>query len=232
MRWVMIFLAVALCLPVHPVFAQDFQGGLDFLVGLPQGDFKSNVDKTGFGVAGTIGWAPVDVPVMVGLELGFMVYGSETRREPFSTTIPNVFVDVNTSNNFFLGHLIVRGQPNRGKIRPYIQGMVGMNVLFTRTKIENSGSFNEEIASSEDQSDNAFSYGGGAGLMFLVWTQEEGEGGVGEVLVDVGARYVLGNEAEYLKEGSIAYRNGKVVYDVQRSRTDLLEIQVGVALRF
>jgi hypothetical protein len=215
------------------VFAQEFQGGLDFLIGLPQADFKQHVDKTGYGVTGTIGWAPGRAPVMIGLELGFMVYGSETHSEPFSTTIPNVFVDVNTSNNFFLAHLILRGQPNSGAIRPYLQGMVGINYLFTRTSIENKGNSGEEVASSEDLSDDAFSYGGGGGVMFRVWTQdEENETGIREVLVDVGARYVRGNEARYLKEGSIRYRDGRVEYDVNESRTDLLELQVGVAVRF
>lgn len=233
MRATMIPIVVLVCLAAVPASAQDFQGGIDFLVGLPQGDFRQNVDKTGFGVAGTIGWAPEQSPLMVGLELGFMVYGSETRREPFSTTTPNVFVDVNTSNNFFLGHLIVRGQPNTGTVRPYLQGMLGLNYLFTRTKIENSSNPGDEIASSEDLSDNAFSYGGGGGILFLVWTQDEEEGdGVREVLIDVGARYVKGNEARYLKEGSIRYAGGRVIYDVSESKTDLLELQIGVALRF
>jgi hypothetical protein len=233
MRFRLIFLTGFLCLSLHPAFAQNVQGGINFLVGVPRGEFKRNVDKTGFGVAGTVGWAPAETPVMLGLELGFMVYGSETRRQPFSTTIPNVFVDVNTSNNFLLAHLIVRGQPNQGTVRPYIQGMVGMNYLFTRTKIENSGNGGDEIASSDDLSDNAFSYGGGGGLTFLVWTEDEEEGnGLREVLIDVGARYVLGKEARYLKEGSIAYRDGRVVYDVSKSKTDLLELQVGAAFRF
>lgn len=227
-----VFVVVLACLVARPAVAQDFQGGIDFLIGLPQGDFKQNVDKAGYGVAANIGWAPERSPVMIGLELGFMVYGSETRREPFSTTIPNVFVDVNTSNNFFLGHLIVRAQPNSGTVRPYLQGMVGMNYLFTRTKIENSSDPGEEIASSEDLSDNAFSYGGGGGIMFMVWRQDEEGDGLQEVLIDVGARYVLGNEAQYLKEGSIRYSGGRVLYDVNESRTDLLELQVGVALRF
>lgn len=229
----MIPIGVLVCLAALPASAQNFQGGIDFLVGLPQGDFRQSVDKTGFGVAGTIGWAPEHSPVMVGLELGFMVYGSDTRREPFSTTIPDVLVDVNTSNNFFLGHLIVRGQPNAGTVRPYLQGMLGLNYLFTRTEIDNSSNDGEEIASSENLSDNVFSYGGGAGIMFLVWTQdEEEEDGMREVLIDVGARYVMGNEARYLKEGSIRYSGGRVIYDVSESRTDLLEWQIGVALRF
>ncbi len=233
MRRMIVFLFLSTVCGSSLLHAQNFQGGLNFLVGLPQGEFKRNVDKAGFGIAGTIGWAPRESPVMLGLELGFMVYGSETRREPFSTTIPNVFVDVNTSNNFFLGHLILRTQPAAGSIRPYLQGMVGVNYLFTRTKIENAGNFGEEIASSEDLSDAAFSYGGGGGVMFRVWTQDENETeGVQEVLIDVGARYVVGNEARYLKEGSIRYVGGKVAYDINSSKTDLLELQVGVSLTF
>jgi hypothetical protein len=223
---------VLLCVLASTGFGQNFQAGLNFLAGVPQADFKMNVDKTGFGGAATIGWAPERAPVMVGLEIGYMVYGSETRREPFSSTIPNVFVDVNTSNNFLLAHLILRAQPNAGVVRPYLQGMLGMNYLFTRTTIENSGNGGEEIASSEDMSDNAFSYGGGGGVAFLVWSRdEEGEDPI-DVLIDAGARYVIGQEARYLKEGSIRIENGRAVYDVSKSTTDLLEIQVGVSVRF
>lgn len=146
---------------------------------------------------------------MLGVELGFMVYGSETRREPFSSTIPNVFVDVTTRNNFFLAHLLVRLQPHTGAVRPYLQGMVGLNYLYTRTSIENTGNVGEEIASSEDAIDNAFSYGGGVGGMIRVWSRDdEDTGGLEEVLIDLDARYVLGQEARYLKEGSIRIEGG------------------------
>lgn len=220
---------------LHPAAAdaKDLQAGINFLAGVPQGEFRRNVDNTGFGIAGTIGWSPERAPLMLGLELGYMVYGSETRREPFSSTIPNVFVDVTTTNSFFLGHLFLRLQPNTGSVRPYIQGMVGLHYLSTRTAIENSSNTSQEIASSEDLSDNAFSYGGGGGLMICVWGRDEGESeGLEEVLIDVGARYVLGREARYLKEGSIRIEGGRAVYDVSRSRTDLLGVQVGVSFRF
>ena len=138
---------------------------------------------------------------MIGLEVGFMNYGSSDRREPFSTTIPDVFVRVSTTNNFILGHAILRLQPNAGVFRPYIQGMVGFNYLFTDTKIENENNAGQEVASSTNLSDGAFSYGGGAGLMFLVYRPNDGT--VSDIFVDLGARYVFGGEAEYLKEGSI-----------------------------
>jgi|GEM_PF-2856721 len=39
-------------------------------------------------------------------------------------------------------------------------------------------------------------------------------------------------QAQYLKEGSIRRAAGQVVYDVKKSQTDLLSIQIGVAFRF
>jgi len=36
--------------------------------------------------------------------LGFLVYGSETREESFSITVPDVLLNVTTTNNIFLCH--------------------------------------------------------------------------------------------------------------------------------
>jgi hypothetical protein len=210
--------------------AQSWQGGLDFMIGSPQGEFRKNVDRVGFGVTGNAGYAPEGTPIMLGLEFGFMNYGSSDRREPFSTTIPDVFVNVSTTNNFILGHAILRLQPNSGRVRPYLQGMVGFNYLFTETKIENINVPGQEVASSNNLSDGAFSYGGGAGLMFLVYSPDDGS--ISDIFVDLGARYAYGGEAEYLKEGSIRNVNGRVSYDILKSTTDLLFFQVGVSVRF
>jgi hypothetical protein len=216
--------------PATAAFAQSWQGGLDLLIGSPQGEFRKNVDNVGFGLAGNAGYAPEGTPIMLGLEFGFMNYGSSDRREAFSTTIPDVFVKVSTTNNFILGHAILRIQPNTGVFRPYLQGMIGFNYLFTETKIENINVIGQEVASSNNISDGAFSYGGGAGLMFLVYSMDDGK--VKDLFVDLGARYVFGGEAEYLKEGSIRNVNGRVVYDILKSRTDLLVVQAGVSVRF
>ena len=221
---------VALMVIAGGANAQSWQGGLDLLLGSPQREFRKNVDKIGVGAVLNAGYAPEGTPIMLGLEVGFMNYGSSDRREPFSTTIPDVFVRVSTTNNFILGHAILRLQPNAGVFRPYIQGMAGFNYLFTETKIENENNTGQEVASSTNLSDGAFSYGGGAGLMFLVYRPDDG--GVSDIFVDLGARYVFGGEAEYLKEGSIRNVNGRVAYDVLRSKTDLLEFVVGVSVRF
>jgi len=38
-----------------------------------------------------------------------------------------------------------------------------------------------------------------------------------------------GSEADYLREGSITIDDGRVEYDVRRSRTDLLVYRLGVS---
>ena len=210
--------------------AQTWQGGVDLLLGSPQKEFRKNVDRLGYGVTLNAGYAPEGTPVMLGLEFGFMNYGSSDRREPFSTTIPDVFVKVSTTNNFILGHAFVRIQPNSGKFRPYLQGMVGFNYLFTETKIENENNLSQEVAGSTNLSDGAFSYGGGAGVMFLIYQPTDGT--ISDLYIDLGARYIFGGQAEYLKEGSVRNVNGRVAYDVIKSETDLLEFQIGVTVRF
>lgn len=228
-----ILATLMLSAPFMSAAAQNFQGGVHFALGVPQADFKSKIGRNGYGLSGHIGFAPASVPVMLGVELGFLVYGNETRREPFSGTIPDVTVDVTTTNTIGLAHLTMRLQPNSGVIRPYIDGLVGVNYLTTATEIQNRGRGGEEIASSTNFDDAAFSYGGGGGIMFRVHQSDDQEGGgIKEVLIDLRGRYLVGGEAEYLKEGSIRRENGRVTYDVQKSKTDLITVQLGVALRF
>jgi hypothetical protein len=229
MRIIVMFLAGFVVL-TSIASAQSWQGGLHFMVGSPQAEFRKNVDRLGYGATGNVGYAPEGSPIMLGLEFGYMNYGSSDRREPFSTTIPDVTVKVSTTNNFVLGHAVLRLQPNTGLLRPYIQGMAGFNYLFTETKIEDEDEPGKDVASSNNISDGAFSYGGGAGVLILVYSPEDGS--ISDVFVDLGVRYTYGGEAEYLKEGSIRNVGGRVVYDSMKSKTDLLIFQIGASVRF
>ena len=216
--------------------AQNISAGVNFLVGAPKGDFKDNVENAGFGIGGHIGYRFGQSPFMAGLDLGYMIYGSETRTEPFSTTIPDVFVRVETTNNIFLGHFLLRMQAPYGKIRPYIDGVLGMHYLFTQTAIKDENRTDDEtIASTTNQDDVAFSYGTGGGLMVQVHRakkKETGKDGLQEVLVNFRIRYLFGSESEYLKEGSIRRENGAVIYDLITSRTDMLTFQLSVIFGF
>jgi hypothetical protein len=238
-------LIIAVLLVVAPpVQAQyKYQGGLSFMLGFPQGEFKDNVNATGIGGGGEFAYSPKSIPLGMGASLGYMLYGRERRREPFSTTIPDVTVEVVTTNNIMLGHLFLRVQNRKGVLQPYMDGLVGFNYLFTDTKIKNINKSDDgEIASSTNLDDVVFSYGIGGGLMMKVYTgnvfkdstktDREGQRKKYSLLIDLRMRYISGGEAEYLKKGSIRREDGKVSYDIIKSKTDLLTAQIGVILEF
>ena len=223
---------------LSPVRAQNVESGLNFMLGNPQGEFRQNVNNLGVGLAGYLIGGPKAGFAKIGGELGFLVYGSETRKEPFSTTIPDVTVDVTTSNNIVFGHLLVRLQVPAGPVQPYLDGLVGFNYLFTQTSIKNEQD-QEEIATSTNFTDFTFSYGGAGGILIQIYHRKPQERPnpkkshpVRTAFLDFRVRYLLGGEADYLKKGSIRRENGKVAYDIQHSRTDIMTFQLGVTVTF
>jgi hypothetical protein len=210
----------------------NFSGGLHFNVGFPEGDLKDQLDRNAYGIGGQLFYSPQRSPIAIGLELGYLNYGRESRREPFSTTIPDVTVKVSTSNNIVQGFLVARvGIPN-GPIQPYGDAIIGFNYLFTETKISDVDEPTENVASSVNLDDGAFAYGFGGGLMVPVYTGRANNNRPFQISIDVGARYVLGDRAQYLKEGSIRRQNGKVRYDLIESKTNMVRLHVGVMGRF
>jgi hypothetical protein len=227
-RW-----AAVIMLFTGAVQAQNFQAGVDFLTGLPQREFRENVDDLGFGVSGEIGGFLGDSPVMIGGKFGFLNYGIERRWEPFSYAIPDVIVRVSTTNNILLAHAFVRLQPREGAVRPYVEGLVGLKYLFTRTSID-SDDWDDDTASYTNLDDLTPSYGVGAGVHVRLWQSRarRGHGNPAQLSLNLGARYLWGGDAEYLKKGSIWRQEGEVFYDIHRSTTDLLTPQVGISVRF
>lgn len=212
---------------VHP------QGSIGFLVGIPQGEFRDNVSNPGFGLNIFGGLGIGRTPVVLGLDAGFLIYGRERRREPFSNTIPDVTVEVETTNNIFQSHFVLRLQPPEGTIRPYADALIGFKYLFTQTQIESERfDDNDPIATSTNFDDFALSYGIGGGLDIELARLDHEEVKVRSIVLRLGVQYLLGSEAEYLKEGSIERRNGSVSFEVDRSRTTFLEPHLGVAIHF
>lgn len=94
---------------------------INFYMGLPQGDFRQNVDRLGFGLNGEYLYTLSPIyPFSIGFNLGFLNYGSLTRKEPFSYTIPDVTVNVTNQNNILNYHLLFRIGIPTGNLRPYI----------------------------------------------------------------------------------------------------------------
>jgi hypothetical protein len=203
-----------------------FQGGLGAMLGVPLGDFADNVTLTG-GISGHFDFALGPSPLSAGAEASYLWYGSETRDVPLSG-IPDLTVPVETSNGIFLFHGRVRAQKREGRVRPYVDGLVGFNYLITTTSVHADTSCSGSSCSDEDThsitnlDDLVLSAGGGGGVQI----------GFGRppyrARLDLSVRYLYGGEAKYLAEGWIPW-DSPVNPLARRSRTDMLLVYAGVA---
>ena len=200
---------------------------IDFVLGLPQGEFDEHLTNPGFGVSMFGGVGLGQSPVVLGVTGSILVYGIERRHVPFSLTIPDVTVEVETQNNIATGHLVLRLQPPRSRIKPYLDGLFGFNYLFTESSVKDTGFSDDDVVSSKNFDDAALSYGVGAGLTVHLHQSPE----VG-VRLSVGMRYLIGGSAEYLTKGAISREGGRVSLETERSATDLLVPHLGVAFDF
>jgi hypothetical protein len=228
-------LIILLSLGAASAFSQDrFQAGGHFLLGFPQAEFRENVDKTGLGGNFYFAYRFPRSILSAGVAFGFLIYGHETRTEPLSLTIPDLIVDVRTTNSILLCHLFLRIQPLQGSFRPYLDGLIGFNYLSTDTSIVNHNGWEDGNLSSNNYNDIALSYGlGGGAMVSLVEVRRAARGArVFTMDLDIGARYLKGREAEYLNKGSIHREDGIVTYDVYRSKTDLLHAYLGLSFSF
>ncbi|MCS7053744.1 MAG: acyloxyacyl hydrolase [Ignavibacterium sp.] len=204
---------------------------LNFSIAFPQGEFKEKVNNAGFGLNGDILFISPKpkTPFGIGLNLSFYIYGSESRREPLSTTIPDVTVNVDRTNNLSNFHLLFLVGFPKGRIRPYLEGLFGGSYLSTTTSVKSENTGND-FASSTNFEDYAWSYGGGFGFSYFLSGDFNSNQDL--LFLDFKLRYLYGTEASYLKPGSIRIQNGNLVYDVNRSRTDLISAHLGVKYYF
>ena len=211
------------------------------VISTPRGEFDDNTD-TGFGFTGSYLRSITSNRVVgIGLSGSFLSYGSTSRRAPLSNTIPDITVEVETSNNtaFVLGVFEVRVP---GRIQPYLQATGGGGFFYTTTSLEDTRT-DEVILSDTNQSDATWVWGGGGGLRFRVWesTPDPQQATRGDEVrpharayIDVGARYLKGNEVEYLKEGSLVTDDGEFDIDprLARSEIEVVQYQIGVTVTF
>jgi hypothetical protein len=207
------------------VHAQERQVGVYLTTIVPRGGFSENGVGNGFGGSAQFLVRLGPSPFLAGGDVGLVVNGYENRREPISSTIPNRQAAVSTDNNIFFSHFVLRAQPRDGLVLPYFDGLIGLKRLYTTTSISDPSG--EPIYNRTDLSDTALSYGFGGGLQIPLPKGREAR-----FLLDMNVRYLRGARAVYLREGSIREENGRVVYDVLSSRTDVLAVQVGVVFRF
>ncbi len=215
-------------------FAQDrFQASLNFLMAYPQNDFRSNVDRTFYGLSGEFFYRPRRSPLSLGVSLEYLNYGNETRTESWDEAVPEVWVDVTTRNSLFSVAAVLRLSPEAGFLRPYVEGLVGFNYLFTYTSVRDDDSWSEAIATTTNFDDWTLAYGVGAGAILRALEVRNRRGGsVFSLYLEFGLRYLKGGTAEYLRENGILRNGGSLAYVPLTSTTDLVKSRLGVVFLF
>jgi hypothetical protein len=231
MRPATLALTLLLLALLAPPASAQWYGGLSFTTGLPQNEFEAAQGDPAFGVSLSALYHFQTVPIAVGIEGQAMTYGSRRRAVTFDG-IPEVDLDVVTDNNIAQGLVVLRLQPDWGRLRPYAEAVGGVSYLFTQSRIEDDY-YHETLAADTNYDDFALTGGGGVGALVEVYRSSgKSRRGPTEVLVDLRVRYLLGAEANYLTEGDLDGRDGRLRLTPRRSRTDLLVPQIGVAVRF
>lgn len=209
-------------------FAQMIGGSL--MLGYPQGDFRKNVDRMGYGIQiqGTL-WSPTkEKPFTLGLEGGYLVYGNTNERKGWSD-FPGVYLKLERTNSIANLHLLFQVSPLTGSIRPYIEGLFGGAYIWTTSSVRNENG-EKEIASSTNYDDFSWNYGGGVGVLFKLTDQLEKASGL---YLDLKARYLYGTEASYLTEESVYINNlGQTIFSAKKSTTDFFTFHVGIVAYF
>jgi len=217
-----LFLAAPLSsLSAQEDYRPSFPLGLH--IGLPQGEFAENVNFAG-GLGGGVIF-PFGGVLGVRAEVGFMVYGSETRRLPLGGgALGLIDVDVTTTNAIFGGNIGLQLGVPGPSITPYVGGLIGFSAFTTSSSVSGSNSTDEPFANSTNSADAVFAKTVIAGLYIPV--------GAGTMTLDLGARYNWnGKEVEYLTPGDITEDAfGNIVLSPRRTRADLLTIVIGITI--
>jgi opacity protein-like surface antigen len=189
--------------------------GIDFLAVLPRGQLDENLGS-GYGV-GLQFLVPIgNGPFVIGAEASVASYADQ--RRPFFDDL-----DVETSNNIAALNAVLRAQATSGRVRPYVDAILGVKVFQTQSTLVDTCSICEdEVLESETElDDTAFSYGFGAGLQMELKESR--------LFLDTRVRYTRGRDATYLTRGSITDEN--LDDRLRQSRTDTLSFHLGLSFR-
>ena len=200
---------------------QKFYGDIGLELSIPMKEFADSTNAVGFGFGGGVMYQPsTKVPLLIGGDLGFLVYGSNTQRQTLyaNITAGNTVIDqlvmplrFETTNSMFNMHLRMRLLAHTTIIRPYVDGVAGFNSMFTTTSVYDESEQHyftdpstDLITSSTEQADITYQVGYAGGM-----------------LIDLKKNLHLNLQANYLYGGKISYYDANKTdnWDISLSTT-------------
>ena len=209
-----------------PRTAHTFEGTLIGFGGVssPTGGFAGTWGREMLLLGGHIAFPIGHTPLQAGFEFNYGIMGSRTADV---ITLQDESADRKgtlDARSKVLGYMpLMRFSPFHGKVRPYIDGLLGVRE-FSTTSTMRMNDAKGGTHKRNELTDAALSKGWAAGIMLLI-------GDVG--VVDLRAETIDGGSASYVDPASITVDDqGVITFDTLTSRTDVVDLVLGIGLRF
>ncbi len=204
-------------------------------VGIPSKEFKKAVDNPVGGTAVGVGTNLLfnlkgkkqPSPLALGVDFSYLTFGRDkidatTSSPPYKTTF----------NYYSMSGVMRVILTNRTTgFTPFIDGMLGVKIFNTRTKIDKNAI---DVILNTDQpevinttNDYGLGYGLGAGWYVR---KAVGENGQKAPSFTMRAMFLWGDPTRYVKRSSMQVSNGFVQYESGYTNTNMILIQLGIAL--
>lgn len=164
-------------------------------------------------------------PLALGIDFSYLTFGrdktaSTSGAPPYKTTFN--FYSVSAISRVILSKRATG-------FTPFIDGMLGVKIVNTRTKIDKNAL---NILLNNDQPEvinNTNDYGLGYGLGMGWYTRKKaGDNGQGTASFTLRVMYLWGDQTSYVKRGSLQVNNGYVSYETGYTNTNMVLIQLGI----
>jgi len=228
-----LFIVLLKTLPTFAQFSEPAHVAFYATSGIPVREFrgavKNDLGDTGWGLGINVLLNPKKSgnfsPVMIGLEGNYIHLGTE--KTPETVALPQL----KTTYNYYSLGPVVRALLSRREegIIPFLDGFVGMKVLNTKTRIDNT--FLDTLLDREYLAKllttNNESMGYGIGLGFFnrrILSSGETTGNSFYLKLN----YSYGDRLTYVKKGSIEVnKDGLISYKMGKTQTGMVSLQFG-----
>ncbi len=199
-------------------------GGLE--IGIPLGEFDATWGRQLVGLSANMTVPMRRLPLSYGFDFGWAHMGDGSREVAINEeNIESTTGELSVRSNVYSYHGLLRLQPFRGKVSPYVEAMAGARQFTTRTTIEVEG-MDQPLMEQRNENEFIGSSGWAAGL---------------QVMPGKSRNFYLEGRVERLNGGQVTYVDprsisispeGEVNYGTMTSGTRVLNITFGIGLRF
>jgi hypothetical protein len=196
-------------------------------VAVPAKEFREAINNSigdlGVGFSGGILFSPLGQkkpsPVLIGMDIGYLNYGVE------KITANSGDPALKVSHNIFSFNGIGRLRPynHKGKIIPFVDGLLGLKLYNTRVKVDktflDTVFNNDEAEVLKNVNNTGVNFGLGCG--FYTHSSKGIE-------FTMRGLFMWGDEIDYVVRNSVKVDNGTLSYETATANTSMFTIQLGI----